>query len=231
MEADGHLLLVLHAPPGADEAGRRGRYFWRDSQGTWKAAPRAEQVSSLGDHLTTYRATIEKLEQIEEDAQTASEYFELLDQLAPLTRSARNLHDVLQQAREAMPGDRRLIVARDEAYEISRRAELLYDDTKNGMEFAMARQTEALAESSHQMSVSSHRLNMLVAFFFPIATLMTVLGANLSHGLETWDARHGPWVLGICIAAGLMLGMVITGIITQPVTRPVRKRRAKSQSK
>jgi hypothetical protein len=231
MEADGHLLIVLHAPPGADEAGRRGRFFWRDREGTWKAAPRAEQISSLGDHLTTFRSTIERLEQAEEEAHSATEYFELLDHLAPLTRSARNLHDVLQQAREAMPGDRRLIVARDEAYEISRRADLLYDDAKNGMEFAMARQAEALAESSHQMSVSSHRLNMLVAFFFPIATLMTILGANLSHGLETWDTIHGPWVLGACILAGLVLGMVITGIITQPVKHRARQARGRSKHK
>jgi hypothetical protein len=166
-----------------------------------------------------------------EDAQTASEYFELLDQLAPLSRSARNLHDVVQQARETVPGDRRLIVARDEAYEISRRADLLYDDAKNGMEFAMARQTEALAESSHQMSASSHRLNVLVAFFFPIATLMTVLSANLTHGLESWDQRYGPWVLVACIAAGLILGLVITGIITQPVERPARKKYANVKRK
>jgi hypothetical protein len=231
MEANGHLLIVLHAPPGADEAGRRGRFFWRDPQGTWKAAPRAEQVSSLGDHLITYRATIETLEQAEEDAQTASEYFQLLDHLAPLARAARNLHDVVQQARDAIPVDRRLIVARDEAYEISRRADLLYDDAKNGMEFAMARQTEALAESSHQMSASSHRLNVLVAFFFPIATLMTILSANLTHGLEKLDQQHGPWVLGACIVGGLVLGMVITAIIAQPVHRPPRKSSANRKRK
>jgi hypothetical protein len=164
------------------------------------------------------------LEQAEEEAHTASDYFDLLDHLAPLTRSARNLHDVLQQAREAMPSERRLIVARDEAYEISRRADLAYDDTKNGLEFAIAKQGEALAESSHQMAVSSHRLNILVAFFFPIATLMTILGANLRHGLEIWDRLHGPWVLGICIAAGLILGMFITGIITQPARKNQRAR-------
>jgi len=68
MEADGHLLIVLHAPPGADEAGRRGRFFWRDPEGDWKVAPRAEPVSSLADHLADYRNTIAQLEQAEEAA-------------------------------------------------------------------------------------------------------------------------------------------------------------------
>jgi hypothetical protein len=229
MEAEGHLLLVLHAPPGADEAGRRGRFFWRDPAGQWKAAPRAEPVSSLADHLADYQATIAALELTEEAAQSARAYFELLDRLTPLTRSARNLHDVLQKAREALPTERRLIVARDEAYELSRRADLLYDDAKNGLEFAIARQAEAQAESSHQMAVSSHRLNVLVAFFFPIATLMTIFGANLTHGLEEIDKLHGPWILATCIIAGLLMGIVITGIITRPAGR-LRERRHSSSS-
>jgi hypothetical protein len=72
---------------------------------------------------------------------------------------------------------------------------------------------------------------MLVAFFFPIATLMTVLSANLTHGLEDWNQRYGPWVLAACIAAGLILGMIITGIISQPVSRPARKNRSKVSRK
>jgi hypothetical protein len=224
MEADGQLLLVLHAPPSADEASRRGRFFWRDPQGAWKAAPRAEQVSSLADHLAGYRAAIEQLEQAEEDAQTAREYFELLDQLAPLTRATRNLHDVLQKAREALPNERRLIVARDEAYEISRRTDLLYADVKNGLEFAIARQAELQAESSRRMAVAAHRLNILVALFFPIATLTAIFGMNLRHGLEPYDARFAPGLLIGVTMAGLLLGVIITGFITRPGPRPNEKR-------
>jgi hypothetical protein len=220
MEADGHLLLVLHAPPEADEASRRGRFFWRDPQGTWKAAPRGDPVSSLAEHLASLRTMIERLEQADEDAQSAREYFNLLDQLAPLTRSARNLHDVLQKAREALPGERRLIVARDEAYEMSRRADLLYDDAKNGLEFAIARQAEAQAESSRRMAVAAHRLNVLVALFFPIATLTAIFGMNLRHGLEQYDTRFAPGLLIGVTAAGLLLGVIITGFITRPAPPP-----------
>jgi hypothetical protein len=231
MEAGGHLLLVLHAPPAADEAGRRGRFFWRDPGGNWKAAPRAEETSSLVEHLAEYRATIEDLEQREEAAQSAREYFAIIDHVAPLARAARNLFDVLQKARDAMPDERRLIVARDEAYEVSRRAELLCDDAKNGLDFAIARQAEAQAESSRQMTVAAHRLNVLVALFFPIATLAAIFGMNFHHGLEQYDTINAPWLLIGMTVAGLLMGMIITSIITRPAaaSRAIRTKATKQK--
>jgi hypothetical protein len=113
LEADGHLVLVLHAPPTADETARRGRFFWRAPDGAWRAAPKAERVATLEQHLGEYRAAIEQLEQAEDAARRASDYFELLDRLAPLTRAMRHLHETLQQAREAVREDRLVIVARD----------------------------------------------------------------------------------------------------------------------
>jgi CorA-like Mg2+ transporter protein len=231
MAADGHLLLVLHAPPDADEPGRRGRFLWRDPDGNWKVAPRAERFSSLADHLTDYRTTIERVEQREETAQESREYFALLDHLAPLTRATRHLQDVLQKARETVPGERRLIVARDDAYDLARRAEILYDDVKNGLEAAVARQAEAQAESSHQMAVASYRLNILVALFFPIATLMAIFGTNLHHGLEDLEARYGPLVLATVTGLGMLLGVVITFIITRPAPRPQTSARGTPTSK
>ena len=35
MKADGHLLVILHAPPKPDETEREGRFFWRDANGQW----------------------------------------------------------------------------------------------------------------------------------------------------------------------------------------------------
>jgi hypothetical protein len=220
MAADGHLLVVLHAPPDADEPGRRGRFFWRDLEGNWKVAPRAENVSSLADHVAEYRTKIEHIEQQEEAALESSDYFRLLDSLAPLARAARHLQDTLQKARETVPDERRLIVARDDAYEIARRAEILYDDVKNGLEATVARQAEAQAESSHQMAVASYRLNILVALFFPIATLMAIFGTNLDHGFQDLESRYGPWVLATLTGVGMLLGVIITLIIVRPAPRP-----------
>ena len=224
LDGAGHLIVVLHAPPGADDAERRGRFFWRDPSGQWRAAPKAERVSSLEDHLNDFRTAIERLEQAEDAAHEARDYFELLDRVAPMARSIRNMYEALQQARETMPDDRRLIVARDQAYDLTRRADLLQNDAKNGLDFAVAWQAEQQAENSYQMAVSAYRLNLLVAFFFPIATLSALFGANLGHGFEHFDQQNAPLTLVALIAAGLFFGFVLTGFITRPARRPNAQR-------
>jgi hypothetical protein len=231
LDEEGHIVLVLHAPPSADEVGRRGRYFWRDLAGNWRSAPKGERVANLNEHLNEYRVAIEHLEQDEDAAQQARDYFELLDRLAPLVRSTRNLYDTLQQAREAMPDDRQLIVARDQAYELNRRSDLLHDDAKNGLNFAVAWQAEQQAESSYRMAVATHRLNLLVAFFFPIATLMAVFGANLRHGLEGWDQLRAPVPLLVVLAAGLVSGLLLTQFIARPAQRPQRDLQTESSNR
>lgn len=219
LDGDGHMIIVLHAPPTASEAARRGRFFWRDPNGAWQAAPKAEQVTGLDEHLAEYERVIERLEQAEESARQAREHFELLARLAPLVRSSRNMYDALQRARQTVPEDRRLIAARDKAYDLSRRAELLYEDAKNGLDFAVAWQAEQQAESSRQMSVAAHRLNVLAAFFFPIATLTTIFGANLRHGAEAIDARLAPLPLLSLIAISLVIGMILTWFVTRPAKK------------
>jgi hypothetical protein len=79
----------------------------------------------------------------------------ILKQVVPMRRASRHLHAALQQAREHVPGDRDLISCRDEAGSVERGAELVTAEAQNGLEYAMA--------------VSSHRLNRMVAIFFPIA--------------------------------------------------------------
>src|SRR4051812_34644690 len=225
---DGHLLLVLHAAPGADEIDRRGRFFWRNPDGNWRAAPETDRMASLRDHLTEYEQNIEQLERDEDDATQARAYFQLLDRLAPLARATRNLYGVLQQARETVADDRELIVVRDEGSDLTRRAELLNEDARNGLEFAIAWQAEQQAEISHQMSVAAHRLNLLVAFFFPIATLMAIFGTTLKTGLESWDQANGPLPLLALIAAGLFCGVILTGFVTRPTRRPQRNLQSNS---
>jgi hypothetical protein len=223
---DGHLLIVLHAPPGADDTHRRGRFFWRDRAGNWSAAPKSEHAANLDQHIGEYRSAIEKLEQDEDVARDARDYFELLDRLAPLARATHNMYETLQEARDTVREDRNLIVARDTANELNRRAELMEQDAQNGLNFAVAWQAEQQAEASHQMAVATHRLNLLVAFFFPIATATAIFGANLTHGLERWDATTGPIPLVAVILAGLLCGVILTAFVARPAPRPKRNIRA-----
>jgi hypothetical protein len=110
-------------------------------------------------------------------------------------------------------------MARDQAYDLNRRAELLHDDLKNGLDYAVARQAEQQAESTYQISVAAYRLNVLAAFFFPIATLMAVFGSNLKHGFEDWDEVNRPYLLLGVLAAGLLFGMILSLFITRPMKR------------
>jgi len=96
--------------------------------------------------------------------------FDLLRSIAPLHRTARHLYATLQEARELVPEDRDLINLRDQIGEIERALELLHGDAKNGLEFTVARQAEQQAERTYDMAVSAHRLNLLAAAFFPVAT-------------------------------------------------------------
>lgn len=216
MVADGHLLLVLHAPPQPDQDERQGRFYWRKPDGTWTPKGMTHGQLALGELLTEYERAIDDIDHAEDVASAAAEYFAILTAINPLVRSTRNLHDALQEARQAVPKDRQLIVLRDRAYNLSRRAELLYNDAKAALDFAIAKRGEEQAAASERMAVASHRLNLLVAFFFPLATLCAIFGMELRHGLEQFEPP-GP-VIAI-IGAGLLLGLVLMMFMTRPAKR------------
>jgi len=212
MVADGHLLFVLHALPKPNENQRRGRLFWRDPEAKWTSAERGTGTHALNKHLDEYEQFIATLDRLEEQATTSSEYFSILEQLSPVRRATTNLYRVLQEAREECPNLRELLDCRDRAYEIERMAELLLAEVKNALDVAVAKRAEEQAVTSHRMSVSAHRLNILAAFFFPIATLMAIFGANLRHGWEeTWPPLPMLAVLGL----GLALGGILTVFVTR----------------
>jgi hypothetical protein len=212
MIEEGHVLLVLHRPPKPDEDEREGRFFWRKPDGTWLSSEAGGGIASLSAHLQEYADLIERYDQEEERASTAREYFAMIQAVTPLQRAARNLHQVMQDARKAIPEDRDLIDFRDRAYDIERNSELLASDTHSGLEYALAKRAEEQAAAAHQMAVASHRLNVLAAFFFPIATLSAVFGVNLQHG---WEQLPGPGPFLGLLAAGLACGFVLKGYVTR----------------
>lgn len=216
MFADGHLLIILHSPPGPEDDERAGRFFWRKPDGTWSSNLPGSGIQSLRDHLSEFESIIEKLEQADDDAASAEDYFSVIYQMTPVHRTARNMHQALQQAREFVSDDRDLINFRDRAYKIERMSELLHQDARHSLEFEIARRAEDQAKHSYQMSVSAHRLNILVAFFFPIATLCAVFGVNMQHGLEDLP---GPLPLIGVMAVGLLLGFFLQGFVNRPAPR------------
>lgn len=215
MIADGHLLLILHSPPIGEDHERHGRLFWRHPDGTWKASCPDSNIQNLQAHLNEYRQRIEKLELQEADALSSDEYFQVISDLLPLHRAARNLHQALQTARQEINHARDLINFRDDAYEIERMSDLLNADAKNELDFLIVCRAEEQANATYDMGVSSHRLNLLVAFFFPIATLSSIFGTNLMHGFEN---QHTPWLFLIMLASGFFFGLILTLAITRKVS-------------
>lgn len=206
---EGHLLLVLHQPPRAGEMQRRGRYFWRKPDGSWTASDSGDGPTVLTRHLTEYSNALQQHELQEERAESASEYFAVIEGVQPLLRATTHLHQVLQEARKLVPEDRGLINYRDQAYELERTADLLYTAAKNGLDFEIARRSEEEARASRQMARAAHRLNVLVALFFPLATLCAVLSVNLDESL----AR--PTELGVLVLCGLAFGALLAVFVTR----------------
>jgi hypothetical protein len=217
MFADGHLLLILHEPPKGDERERRARVFWRSPEGEWQSSTLGPGAGALQRHLNDFREAVASLDKAEDRADRAEDFFRLLRDVAPLARTARNLADVLQDARQMVPDDPELILFRDQAYQASRSADLLQHDMKIGLDCAIARRSEEQAESSRRMALAAYRLNVLAATFFPIVTVASIFGMNLDHGL---GARYDPWLFWLLLALGVVGGFFLKDAIVNRPDRP-----------
>lgn len=217
MVKDGHLLLVLHQPPLPGVPERQGRLFWREPGGEWRSNSLGSGVQSLRRHLAELSERVDQLEAQWENSQTARDYYALLRAVAPLHRTARNLHATLQHARELVPEDPDLINLRDQAGDLERATELLHHDAKTGLDFTVAFQSEQQTEQAHAMAVAAHRLNLLVATFFPVATLSAVFGMNLHLGIEP---EHHPTLFAALLVAGLVSGLLLALVIVKKPSRP-----------
>jgi hypothetical protein len=215
MQADGHLLVILHAPPKPDGNVREGRFFWRDPTGKWTPTGSSPSQPGLGEFLSQYERALDELQRDEDAATSARDYFDLLNHLQPMVRTTRNLHATLQEAREAAPGDRHLLLWRDRAYAISRSAELLHADAKNALDFAVALRAEEEAEATRRVEAAGYRLNVLAAMFFPIGALSAFFGMELNNGLAEWDAKHAPMPMLMILGVGIILGLILTAFITR----------------
>ncbi len=216
IDADDHLLLVLHEVPKSHQLERVGQLFWRQPDGDWLCSIPGAGPAGVEQHLQTYADAIDRLTEEVEAACTSEACFKILGQLSPLARASRNMYTALQEARKLCSEDHELLEWRNKAYDLSRRVELLQSDAKTSLDFEVAHQAEILADASHQMATSAHRLNVLAAFFFPLATLAAVLGANLQNVLPGVSHRAS---LVIVLAIGLSLGGGLTHLITRPAKR------------
>ena len=220
MVHEGHLLLVLHSPPEPDQEDRSGRFFWRDPNGKWESDQFGSGSESVIRHLDGFHERLDRLDKQEEDADSSQDYFEVLEALAPLQRAARNLHSVLQEARDQCPDAREIIDLRDRAYRLERNADLLATGAKHGLDFRMARKSEQQSRASERMAASAHRLNLLAAFFLPLATLCGIFSMDLPSSLSTIPYL-GDVPESLLFAAIVLVGLTL-GILLMLLVR-IRK--------
>lgn len=223
MAANGHLLLVLHQPPGPNDRERDACLVWRSPDGVWKWTSDGTTTNLLKRHILSFASKVEQLENQLQTACCAADYFELLQAIAPLHRTCRNLHATLQTARDMLADDKDVIVARDAAGDLERAFELLHTDAKNGLDFTAAQKAELQSQRSYEMAMSAHRLNLLAALFFPVTAISSIFGMNFPSGLESIP---GQWLFWGILVGGLLTGALLTQVIAQK-SAPVEQIRIK----
>ncbi|MGF1494548.1 MAG: CorA family divalent cation transporter [Microcoleaceae cyanobacterium] len=212
MLAEGHLVLILHKVPQSGDRQRVGAFFWRRPDGRWEAGKGGVGIQLLNKHIKEYSIAEEKLNHSYQAAKISEDYFEILETITPLQRATKNLYATLQAAREAVPDDRDIIDLRDWAGEIERSLDLLYQNTKNALEFEIAKKSEEQTRLSLASVRATHRLNLLAAIFFPLTAISCAFGMNLTNGLEGRSANLFWFVLLLGIVSGFIVrNWVLTG--------------------
>lgn len=205
------MLLVLHNVPTANEIYRRGLLVWRDDRGEWKASNGDPGKAALELLITKYATAIEAFEQAESNATHAEDYLPILEGLSPLSRASKHLLEVLQEARTAFPDATEIIDWRDQAYEMSREADLTYQFSKDSLDVAVIKRAEEQAAASNRMALAAHKLNVMAALFFPLATLGAIFGTSLT---ENWSWSNSPLAFVCFLAVGIGSGIALARYIT-----------------
>lgn len=203
----GHMLIILHQPPTGDTMEREAVVFLRKPNGELLVNGHENGGHKLHKLIADYRRLWEECDKEYDSADSPEALLVLLEKLAPLNRSSTNLANTLQAARDLEKQDRFLISVRDESYDVSRAFELLTADAKLKLDYRIAKNSEAQANRAQVMVSAQHRLNVMAAITFPIMALATVLGMNLTHGLE----NRPPMVFLAVLMLGVVIGLYVKG--------------------
>lgn len=213
MVADGHLLLILHKVPTCDEQQRVGAFFWRqpletwgsDKEGKWESTSRGPGLAALHYHIESYKLATENYSDLFERADSAEDYFNVLQSVAPVHHAAGSMFNALQAAREGIPQDQDIIDMRDKSYDIERTLSLLYANTKTALDYHIAKQAEHHALLAAESVRREGRLNTLAAIFFPLMAIAGIFGMNLRSGLE----ERSLWAFWLTFLSGGLLGFIV----------------------
>lgn len=100
LAADNQLMVVLHQVPRAKSSPGHTVYFWRSREQEWHYSERGGGFSALENLIQRYDDRISELEETLANANDSRTRFQVLDEITPVLRSARNLSDALHKALE-----------------------------------------------------------------------------------------------------------------------------------
>jgi len=201
MEGTIELLLVLHEVPQPGNVDREAWFFWKRSDGRW-TQPGGPGINEVSELLARYEATIADHQKGLELTSAAAEIFAILRHASPLSLSARNLVQALEQALAFEPDDRDIRSLRDRARELERAADLLHADARIHLEFWTVQHHEEQLRAVIQLGKTGNRLFFLIGFFLPLVALAGIFGMNTNL-----PGYMLPLFLGIVIA-GLVLWLI-----------------------
>ena len=75
----------------------------------------------------------------------------------------------------------------------------------------IARQGEEQARRAHQLVISGHRLNLLMALFLPLTAFGSLFSMHLANGLDDW---HAPWLFWSVVGAAGLTGLLLVFLIS-----------------
>src|ERR1044071_9706477 len=103
----GHLMLILHDVPLPGQSVRTAKLFWRNAEGEWRAqGGRGDGLGALKRHLEGFQQVIHDLDEKVDKTHKVDEVFQILRSATPLSRTTRNMHKALQEAREGVADDK-----------------------------------------------------------------------------------------------------------------------------
>ncbi|MCH2174448.1 MAG: CorA family divalent cation transporter [Lentisphaeria bacterium] len=211
IHSDGQILMILHKLPEIGKNSRVGVLFFKDEKGQWNSDQKQSPEHAMKRLIKEYNSAILNLEEGADHAHTAQDYFDIQHQLVPICRAVRNLKATMLKAHDLAPECEFITQYLDDAEDLDRISDILRIDVRNAADYSMAKQAEEQSRKSDEISLSAHKLNMLVATFLPVTAIAAIFGMNLKTGLEHFNSPFLFWGLMLCSMA---IGFIVKGFLT-----------------
>ncbi|HUS35683.1 MAG TPA: CorA family divalent cation transporter [Verrucomicrobiae bacterium] len=208
---DDHLLIILHKVPSADDTTREAALFLRAPDGSWRWTRGPNGAAALSSHVQSYTDRESALQAAADKCEDTRTLYELLAELTPVARAARNMHATLQAAREAVKEDKLLIDVRDRASDVERELELLLEDVRNMIQYRSIREAEQQSLLAAEALRASHRLNVIAAIFLPLTAITGIFGMNLAPGIDKESAAYFWSIALLSVGLGFALKSWVVG--------------------